>query len=77
MGPTAAGHCESSSVSHLVSHFSSNADTCTASGFTAKDPEILKAWRTYTNHLQETLLVNMLVRLQDTQEATHCSYAYR
>ena len=66
LGPTAAGHWDSSSVSHLVSHFSSNTDTCAASGFTAKDHVILKTRRRHTNHVQETLLVNMPVRLQDT-----------
>ena len=63
-------HWESSSVSHLVSHFSSNTDTCAAPGFTAKDLVILRTPRAHTNHVQEILLVNVPARLQDTQEAT-------
>jgi hypothetical protein len=41
-----------------------------------EDPVILKTRRAYTNFEQKTLLINMPVRLQDTQEATQCSYAY-
>jgi len=38
---------------------------------------ILKTWGTYTNHAQETFLVNMPARLQDKQETTQCPCAHR
>ena len=46
-------------------------------GIHHEDPAILHTRKAYTDHAQETLLVNTAARLQDTQEATQCSYAYR